>query len=76
VHENGLVFVDVLKDLKTILGTNTNFMLAPWLEAPKAIATNEEVRFWIMEANSGLVWWRIIIFQGGKCSLKPSRLAC
>merc|ERR1712130_772791 len=31
LHENSLVFTDLLKDLELILSSNENFMLGPWL---------------------------------------------
>ena len=41
IHENGLVFTDLLKDLDKILSTNSNFMMGPWLESVKNMSSNE-----------------------------------
>jgi len=70
LHENGLVFTDVLKDMEKILGTNTNFMLGPWLEAAKALATNvDEARLYEFNARNQITLWGPdgqILDYGGK----------
>ena len=42
IHENSEVFLDLLQDLEKIVASNKNFLLGPWLESAKALATNEE----------------------------------
>ena len=70
LHENALVFTDVLKDMEEILGTNTNFMLGPWFEAAKALATNEEeARLYEFNACNQITLWGPdgqILDYGGK----------
>ena len=59
-----------LKDMEEILGTNTNFMLGPWFEAAKALATNEEeARLYEFNACNQITLWGPdgqILDYGGK----------
>jgi len=58
VHENALVFVDVLNDMEKILKTNHNFMLGPWLESAKSLATttNEQALYEFNARNQITLW--------------------
>ena len=58
LHENGLVFIDLLKDIEEILSTNKNFLLGPWLESAKALATNEEEKkIYEFNARNQITLW-------------------
>ena len=58
LHENGLVFIDLLKDMEEILSTNKNFLLGPWLESAKALATNdEEKKIYEFNARNQITLW-------------------
>ena len=58
LHENGLVFIDLLKDIEEILSTNKNFLLGPWLESAKALATNdEEKKIYEFNARNQITLW-------------------
>ena len=58
LHENGLVFIDLLKDMEEILSTNKNFLLGPWLESAKALATNEEEKkIYEFNARNQITLW-------------------
>ena len=58
MHENGLVFLDSLKDLETILTTNENFLLGRWLKSAKALATNKQERkLYEFNARNQLTLW-------------------
>ena len=58
VHEYGEVFIDLLKDLDIILQTNKNFMLGPWLESAKNLATtfDEKVNYEFNARNQITLW--------------------
>ena len=70
IHENGLVFVDLLKDLDRVLGTNSNFMLGPWLEAAKNVSSSdEEMEQFEFNARNQVTLWGPdgqILDYGGK----------
>ena len=58
VHEYGLVFIDLMKDLELILETNQNFMLGPWLESAKATGTvHEEIANFEFNARNQITLW-------------------
>ena len=58
LHENGLVFIDLLKDMEMILSTNEHFLLGPWLESAKALATNEkEKKLYEFNARNQITLW-------------------
>ena len=58
MHENSLVFTDLLKDLESILSTNENFMIGPWLESAKALSTNEqEKKQYEFNARNQITLW-------------------
>lgn len=40
LHEQRLVFLELLNDLDRVLGTSSHFMLGPWLESAKAVIPN------------------------------------
>ena len=70
VHENSLVFIDLLQDMEKILATNHNFMLGPWLEASKSLASNEEEsKLYEFNARNQITLWGPdgqILDYGGK----------
>jgi len=70
LHENGLVFTDLLKDMNKVLATNKNFLLGPWLESAKALATNkQEARLYEFNARNQITLWGPdgqILDYGGK----------
>ena len=76
LHENGLVFIDLLKDMEEILSTNKNFLLGPWLESAKALATNdEEKKIYEFNARNQITLWGPngeILDYAGNCLLKFS----
>ena len=58
LHENALVFLDILQDLDRILATNKNFLLGPWLESAKALATNSrERKLYEFNARNQITLW-------------------
>ena len=58
LHENALVFLDILEDLDRILATNENFLLGPWLESAKALATNcQERKLYEFNARNQITLW-------------------
>ena len=58
LHENALVFLDILEDLDRILATNKNFLLGPWLESAKALATNsQERKLYEFNARNQITLW-------------------
>ena len=58
LHENSLVFLELLEDLDRILATNKNFMLGPWLESARALATNnQERKLYEFNARNQITLW-------------------
>ena len=58
LHQNSLVFLDLLEDLDRILATNKNFLLGPWLESAKALATNQQERkLYEFNARNQITLW-------------------
>ena len=58
LHENALVFLDILEDLDRILATNRNFLLGPWLESAKNLATNNrEKKLYEFNARNQITLW-------------------
>ena len=58
LHENALVFLDILEDLDRILATNKNFLLGPWLESAKAMATDsQERKLYEFNARNQITLW-------------------
>ena len=74
LHENALVFLDILKDLDRILATNKNFLLGPWLESAKAMATDsQERKLYEFNARNQITLWgpdgQILDYGGEKIKL-------
>ena len=73
VHEYGLVFIDLMKDLDRILGTNKNFMLGPWLESAKATSTSDkEMANFEFNARNQITLWGPdgqILDYAGECKI-------
>ena len=67
VHEYGQVFIDILQDIDIMLGTNKNFMLGPWLQSAKNLATtaDEKINYEFNARNRYL----IIVIHVQYCSL-------
>ena len=58
VHENSLVFIDLLRDLEDVLSTNKYFLLGPWLESAKALAANDvEAKLYEFNARNQITLW-------------------
>ena len=58
LHEWGLVFIEVLQDLESVLSNNKNFLLGIWLESAKALAANEDERkLYEFNARNQLTLW-------------------
>ena len=58
VHEYGQVFIDILQDIDIMLGTNKNFMLGPWLQSAKNLATTaDEKRNYEFNARNQITLW-------------------
>ena len=78
LHENALVFLDILEDLDRILATNKNFLLGPWLESAKAMATNSrERKLYEFNARNQITLWGPdgqILDYGGWKKLKDNLL--
>ena len=74
LHENALLFLDILKDLDRILATNKNFLLGPWLESAKAMATNShERKLYEFNARNQITLWgpdgQILDYGGEKIKM-------
>ena len=78
VHEYGLVFLDLLKDLEQLLASNSNFLLGPWLEAAKALAsTPQEEILYEFNARNQLTLWGPdgqILDYAGKITNYPPKI--
>ena len=58
VHEYGQVCIDILQDIDVMLGTNKNFMLGPWLQSAKNLATTaQEKRNYEFNARNQITLW-------------------
>ena len=58
LHENALVFLDILEDLDRILATNENFLLGPWLQSAKDLATSDsERKLYEFNARNQITLW-------------------
>lgn len=52
VAEMGKEFLDLLRDMDRILATHPRFLLGPWLEAAKALASDDEDERDLLEQNA------------------------
>ena len=58
LHRQAEVFLEVLEDLDRVLATRPEFLLGPWLESAKALATTEEEsRLYEFNARNQVTLW-------------------
>jgi len=58
LHIQATTFIELLEDLERVLATRREFLLGPWLEAAKALATTDaESRLYEFNARNQITLW-------------------